>query len=60
METTEYNNMSNSELTICLEAITNEFQAKKNQILNIASELEKLKIKHDKIVNVINSRKNTF
>lgn len=60
METNEYNNMSNSELKICLETFENEFEAKKNQILNIANELEKLKIKYDKIVNEINSRKKVF
>lgn len=60
MNVNEYNNMSNSELQIALETIENEFEAKKNNILNICDELEKLKLKYDRIITEINSRKNAF
>lgn len=60
MDVNEYNNMSNSELQIVLETIENEFEAKKNSILSICDELEKLKLKYDRIIAEINSRKNAF
>lgn len=60
MNRTDYNNMTNSELKICLEQTENEFEAKKNEVKRLVDELEKLKLKYNNINNELNSRKNIF
>ena len=60
MNRTDYNNMTNSELKICLEQTENEYENKKNEVKRLVDELEKLKLKYNNINNELNSRKNIF
>lgn len=60
MDRTDYNNMSNTELRICIETLQNEFDAKKNEIIKLCSELEDIQRKYNEINTEINLRKNIF
>ena len=60
MDRTDYNNMSNTELRICIETLQNEFDAKKNEIIKLCSELEDIQRKYNEINAEINLRKNIF
>lgn len=60
MDRTDYSNMSNTELKLCIETLQNEFEAKKNEIIKLCEELENITTKYNKINNELDSRKNIF
>lgn len=60
MDRTDYNNMSNTELKLCIETLQNEFDVKKNEIVKLCSELENIQRKYNEINAEINLRKNIF
>ena len=60
MEDTNYKGMSNSELKLALAQIDNEFEAKKNEILRLCDDLDKLNAKYENINNELNFRKNLY
>jgi len=60
MNRTDYNNMSNMELKLCIETLQNEFEAKKAEIVKICEELEEIQRKYNDVNNEINLRQNIF
>jgi len=60
MDRTDYNNMSNSELKLCIETLQNEFDSKKNELIRLCEEIENIQRKFNDANREINSRKNIF
>ena len=60
MDRTDYNNMTNTELKLCIETILNKFEAKKSEMIKICHELEDIQKEYNDINNEINLRKNIF
>lgn len=60
MDRTDYNNMTNTELKLCLETLENEFNAKKNEIEKLCDDLKEIQKKVRKVDNEISLRKNIF
>lgn len=52
--------MSNSELKLYLETLENEFNAKKNELIRLSEEIEKIKTKYNNVNNELCSRNNLF
>lgn len=60
MDRTDYNNMSNTELKLCIETLENEFEAKKSKLVKLCEEIEDIQTKYNDAKREINSRKNVF
>lgn len=60
MDRTDYNNMSNTELKLCIETISNEFEAKKSELVKLCEELMEIQNRYNDADREINSRKNVF
>ena len=56
----EYKNMSNAELKICIETLSNKFENKKNALIDICKEMEKTEKEFLKAKNELEIRKNLF
>jgi len=60
MDRTDYNNMSNSELKLCIETLQNEFDAKKSEWIKLCEEIEDIQKRYNDANREINGRKNVF
>jgi len=60
MDRTDYNNMSNSELKLCIETLQNEFDAKKSELIKLCEEIEDIQKRYNDANREINGRKNVF
>ena len=60
MDRTDYSNMSNTELKLCIETLQNEFDTKKSELIKICGEIEEIQRKYNDANREINSRKNVF
>lgn len=60
MDRTDYNNMSNSELKLCIETLQNEFGAKKSELIKLCEEIEDIQKRYNDANREINGRKNVF
>ncbi len=53
-----FQEMSNSEIRICLETLKNKFEAKKNEIVSLCQELEEIEKEYKNGEQELNNRKN--
>lgn len=60
MENSNYNNMSNAELKIYLETLTNEYDLKKNQIIKLCEDMKNIENKYLNVKHELEIRKNLF
>jgi hypothetical protein len=60
MENIKFKEMSNSELKICIETLTNEYDSKKNQIIKLCEDMEKIEKKYLDAKYELEIRKNLF
>lgn len=60
MDRTDYSNMSNSELKLCIETLQNEFDAKKSELIKLCEEIENIQKRYNDANREINGRKNVF
>jgi len=56
----DYSKMSNTELKLKMETVTNEFEAKKLEIIEKCKELEEIQSRYSAINNELSLRKNLF
>lgn len=55
-----YNEMSNTELKLCLEALTQEFESKKTELISICESMDKIEKKYIKAKQELEIRKNLY
>lgn len=60
MDNTDYSNMSNAELKLCLEKLQNEFEKKKADIVKLCKDLEEIQFKYNNANSELDLRKNIF
>ena len=56
----KYSNMSNADLKLAIETLTNEFDAKKNQLIKICEEMDEVEKKYLAVKHELDNRKNLF
>ena len=60
MKKENYNNMSNSELKLAIETLSNEFEAKKTQLVKICEEMDGIEKKYLAVKHELDNRKNLY
>lgn len=60
MDRTDYNNMTNTELKLCIETIQNEFEAKKQEMIKLCEDMENIQNRYNAVNAEINIRKIVF
>lgn len=56
----KYNEMSNIELKLCMEQLTQEFESKKTKLLQLSEDMKKIEKKYLKAKHELEIRKNLF
>ena len=56
----EYQNMSNAELKLVMEKLTNEFEAKKNALIILCKEMERVEHEYLSAQKELDMRKNIY
>ena len=60
MSKERYDNMSNAELKLAIERLTNEFESKKNKMIKICEEMDDIEKKYLAVKHELDNRKNIF
>ena len=60
MDRTDYNNMTNTELKLCIETIQNEFEAKKQEMIKLCEDMKNIQNRYNAVNAEINIRKIVF
>jgi hypothetical protein len=60
METKDYSSLSNSELKLHIESLTNLFESKKNKIIKLCEELEDIEKEYLKATNEVKIRRDIY
>ena len=60
MKKENYNNMSNSELKLAIETLSNEYEAKKAQLVKICEEMDGIEKKYLAVKHELDNRKNLY
>lgn len=55
-----YSEMSNTELKLCLETLTQEFESKKTELISICESMDKIEKKYIKAKQELEIRKNLY
>jgi hypothetical protein len=55
-----YSEMSNTELKLCLETLTQEFESKKAELISICESMDKIEKKYIKAKQELEIRKNLY
>ncbi len=56
----KYNEMSNTELKMCMEKYSQEFESKKTQLIQLCEDMDKIEKKYLKVKHELEIRKNLF
>lgn len=60
MDNLKITEMSNSELKLYMETLINDFNSKKNKIVNLCKDMENIEKKYLSVKHELNMRKNFF